>query len=166
MSNNFQSKLETGLSKVQGGLEQGKQKLQIVQEINRLRKEINESSVKKTKVLLEVGQVTYKKMRNGEIVDPQLLSITEQLIAIDQQIYQSNVKVNQLNSRNSDDQGKVCPSCQTTNSVDANFCGGCGGKIEADIKVEISGEATCQKCEEAIPEVANFCPCCGSKVAG
>ncbi|WP_010676979.1 hypothetical protein [Bacillus timonensis] len=35
---NLQAKLGEGLSKFQGGIEQGKQKLQIVQEISRLKK--------------------------------------------------------------------------------------------------------------------------------
>lgn len=165
MSNQFQSKLETGLSKVQGGLEQGRQKLQVVQEINRLKKEIQEASVKKSNVLLEVGQATYAKIRNGEIEDPALLTITGQLIALDQQIYQSTMKISQLNSRNQEGQGKVCTTCQTSNGVDAKFCGGCGGKIDAEVKVELSVDATCDKCEESIPASAHFCPCCGSKVA-
>lgn len=44
---NLQSKLGEGLSKFQGGIEQGKQKLQVVQEINRLKKEISDASSKK-----------------------------------------------------------------------------------------------------------------------
>ncbi|WP_169891047.1 zinc ribbon domain-containing protein [Litchfieldia alkalitelluris] len=166
MSNNLQSKLGEGLSKFQGGIEQGKQKLQLVQEINRLKKEINEVSGKKAKVLLEVGQATYNKIRQGEITDPELVELTEKLVGFDHNIYQSRKKVAELNSTSDNQGGITCPSCQTVNSNDAKFCGGCGAKVEAAATVlSVEGEP-CVKCEESIPHDANFCPCCGTKVVG
>ncbi|MEH7386558.1 zinc ribbon domain-containing protein [Bacillus sp. JJ1521] len=160
---NLQSKLGEGLSKFQDGIEQGKQKLQVVQEISRLKKEINEASTKKSMVLLEVGQATYQKIRNGEITDPELVELTVKLVGFDHHIYQANKKVAELNSRSADSNSIICSICQTPNSVDAKFCGGCGAKVEVATKVVLSGEETCVICEEAMPVDANFCPCCGTK---
>lgn len=49
MSNNFQNIIGEGLSKLQGGIEQGKQKLQTAQEINELNKHANDLNQKKVK---------------------------------------------------------------------------------------------------------------------
>lgn len=165
MSNNLQSKLGEGLSKFQGGIEQGKQKLQLVQEINCLKKEINEASMRKAKVLLEAGQVTYSKIRQGEITDPELVGFTEKLVALDREIYEARKLVNELNTKNNGQNGVTCSSCQTVNSEDAKFCGGCGAKVEAAAKVEVTDGVSCVKCEEIIPQSANFCHCCGTKAA-
>lgn len=164
MSNNLQSKLGEGLSKFQGGIEQGKQKLQLVQEMNRLKKEMNEASMRKAKVLLEVGQLTYSKIRQGEILDSELAEITEKLVGIDREIYESRKMANELQSKSSQN-GITCSSCQTVNSEDAKFCGGCGEKVEAAVNMEVAEGINCVMCEETIPESANFCHCCGTKVA-
>lgn len=118
---------------------------------------------KKSMALLEVGQVAYQKIRNGEITDPELIELTVKLVGFDYHIYQANKKVEELNSRSGNSNSIICTSCQTPNSMDAKFCGGCGAKVEIVEKVELIGEETCAKCEEAIPVDANFCPCCGTK---
>jgi len=55
----LQTKLGNGMNKLQEGIEQGKIKLQVAQEIAQLKKEIQVQLHKKTEVLLEVGQQIY-----------------------------------------------------------------------------------------------------------
>lgn len=164
LSNNLQSKLGEGLSRVQGGIEQGKLKLQVVQEISKLKKEINETSMKKSKILLELGQSTYKKIRNGEIVDSELSELTRGIVGLDHIVYQSSKKISELHQTNNDSDILTCSSCQTPNAVDAKFCGGCGAKMEKEPEADASSGISCVNCDEVLSEAANFCHCCGTKV--
>ncbi|KAA0548383.1 zinc ribbon domain-containing protein [Bacillus sp. BGMRC 2118] len=164
MSSNLQSKLGEGLSKFQGGIEQGKQKLQIAQEVSRLKKEMNDTSTRKSKVLLEVGQAAYKKIRNGEITDPELIELTTKLVGYDSTIYQSITKITELQLSTDHNQEMICPSCQTANDEHAKFCGSCGEKILVEKLVDTEESEHCVKCEQSIPLDAHFCPCCGNKV--
>lgn len=164
MSNQLHSKLGEGLFKVQGGIEQGKQKLQVSQEVSRLKREVSEASTAKSKILLEVGQLTYKKMRTGEVNDEELKGVTNRLLSLDHTIYQATFKIHELNAREGTDNGITCPNCEMENDEHAKFCGGCGDRIEKKVVSEEVDFAHCDTCEEAIPKSSNFCPCCGMKV--
>lgn len=164
MSTNLQSKLGEGLSKFQGGIEQGKLKLQTVQEINKVKKEIHDVSVKKSKILLETGQKVYMKIRNLEIQDPELMELTSKLTELDQAIYEGSKKIAELSSR-PDQGGTICPSCQTPNEMDAKFCGGCGAKVEKAVEMESDSSEACVSCSELVSPDANYCHCCGTKVS-
>ncbi|MBJ3788648.1 zinc ribbon domain-containing protein, partial [Bacillus sp. OA1] len=52
----LQTKLGSGMNKLQEGIEQGKMKLQVAQEIAQLKKGMQVQMQKKAGVLLEVGQ--------------------------------------------------------------------------------------------------------------
>ncbi|WP_417898812.1 zinc ribbon domain-containing protein [Bacillus haimaensis] len=160
MANDLQSKLGEGLSKVQGGIEQGKQKLQIAQEIGRLKKSIAENSQKKSKILLEAGQVTYRKLRAGQIQDADLAQISEAIIGLDKQMYVATRQIAELSKTTQN--GVVC-SCGTMNGMNDKFCGGCGAKMEQPAEIDLSTASSCSQCEEIVPVGANFCPCCGSR---
>jgi hypothetical protein len=160
LANDLQSKLGEGLSKVQGGIEQGKQRLQIAQEINKLKKSIAESSQKKSKILLEVGQLTYRKMRTGELQDADLLHMSNNIIDLDKQMYMATTQIAELSKTTQN--GVLC-SCGTMNGMNDKFCGGCGAKIEQPAEIDLSTASSCSQCEEIVPVGANFCPCCGSR---
>jgi DNA repair exonuclease SbcCD ATPase subunit len=165
LSTNLQSKLGEGLSKFQGGIEQGKLKLQTVQEINKIKKEMHDVSVKKTKILLEAGQNVYKKIRNHELQDAELMELTSKLTELDHTIYEASKKISEL--KNSSDQHViVCPSCHTPNEPNAKFCGGCGSKVEKAGDLEGESGKACASCSEPVSLEANYCHCCGTKVAG
>lgn len=163
MSTNLQSKLGEGLSKFQGGIEQGKLKLQTVQEINKIKKEMHDVSVKKSKILLEVGQSAYKKIRNSELQDQELMELTAKLTELDHSIYEAARKIAELKS-SPDQNGIVCPSCSTPNEPDAKFCGGCGSKVEKANELESDSGKACAGCSEPVSLEANYCHCCGTKV--
>jgi ribosomal protein L40E len=164
LSTNLQSKLGEGLSKFQGGIEQGKLKLQTVQEINKVKKEIHDVSVKKSKILLETGQKVYMKIRNRELQDPELMELTSKLTELDQAIFEGSKKIAELSSR-PDQEGAICPSCQTPNEMDAKFCGGCGAKVEKAAEAESDSGEVCASCSERVSPDANYCHCCGTKVS-
>jgi hypothetical protein len=165
LSSNLQSKLGEGLSKFQGGIEQGKLKLQTVQEINKLKKDIHDTSVKKSKTLLELGQKVYKKIRIGEIQDQELLDLTSTLVDMDHVIYKTSRKVNELSSQPGQENAIICPACETPNDLDSKFCGGCGVKVEQGVEIEPESTNGCLHCGEQISPVANYCHCCGKKVS-
>ena len=165
MSTNLQSKLGEGLSKFQGGIEQGKLKLQTVQEVNKLKKDIHDTSIQKSKILLELGQKVYKKIRIGEIQDHELIELTSTLVEMDHRIYSTSKRVSELSSQNSQDQDIICPACETANDLDSKYCGGCGIKVEKAIEIKPESTSGCMHCGEHITGDAKYCHCCGKKVA-
>ncbi|NQD65608.1 zinc ribbon domain-containing protein [Bacillus haikouensis] len=164
MSTNLQSKLGEGLSKFQGGIEQGKLKLQTVQEINKIKKEIHDVSVKKSKILLEVGQKVYKKIRNQELHDQELIELTSKLTELDHALYGGSRKISELKSH-PDQNVTICTSCETPNELDAKFCGGCGAKVEKAIEPVAGAGYACASCSEPLTADAHYCHCCGTKVS-
>jgi NADH pyrophosphatase NudC (nudix superfamily) len=164
LSTNLQSKLGEGLSKFQGGIEQGKLKLQTVQEINKIKKEMHEASVKKSKILLEAGQKAYKKIRNHELQDEELVELTSKLTELDHAIYEGAKKISGLKS-NPDQNVTICASCETPNESDAKFCGGCGAKVEKAAEPVAGAVDACTSCNEPLTPDAHYCHCCGTKAA-
>ena len=87
LSNDLQSRLGEGVSMLKGGIEQRKQKLQNVQELNRLKRSVEENSIKKSQILLELGRLTYRKIREGQINDPDLVKQSSNLVSLDKLMY-------------------------------------------------------------------------------
>ncbi|WP_078593743.1 zinc ribbon domain-containing protein [Evansella clarkii] len=162
MSNDLQSKIGEGLSKFQGGIEQGKQKLHTTKEINRLKKIVQESALKKSEALIELGQLTYQKLRTGEITDSEFSKTAEGLTELDKEMYSANQNIAALSQSGTEGQ-VICTSCSAANGPDDKFCGGCGSKLEKESNQE-SAAGSCTACETTYPATANFCPCCGKKV--
>jgi hypothetical protein len=156
--------LGEGLSKFQGGIEQGKLKLQTVQEINKIKKEMHDVSVKKSKILLEVGQKVYKKIRNQELHDQELIELTSKLTELDHALYGGSRKILELKSH-PDQNVTICTSCETPNELDAKFCGGCGAKVEKAIEPAAGAGDACASCSEPLTADAHYCHCCGTKVS-
>lgn len=161
MSNQLPSKLGEGLSKIQGGFEQGKQKLQVVQEVTKLKRSVNELSVEKSKVLISLGQLTYYKLRNGELVDKELQELSTSIMNLDRESYQISKKITELSTSNSDQ--LICNHCGTANGLNDKFCGGCGKKVELKMEIDISTASDCMACGQLVPDEANYCPCCGMR---
>ncbi|MEK4439095.1 zinc ribbon domain-containing protein [Paenibacillus sp. FSL K6-2862] len=163
MSNNFQNIIGEGLSKLQGGIEQGKQKLQTAQEINELNKHANDLNQKKSKILLDLGQLAYYKIRTGQISDIEMTELTKDVLQLDQQIYGSLRQLSQLN--NSKQQGTTCEKCgNLTDGID-KYCGSCGSKVEVQQVIVNQGDLECLSCGELAPLNANHCPCCGMRMS-
>lgn len=160
----LQAKLGGGLNKLQGSIQQGKQKLQNVQEIMQLKRVIQESATKRAEYIAQLGESVYLKMRKGEIQDEALSSLVSDIAEYDIKMFQAQVAVEQLSEQPS--AGYACPSCNGLISEHDKFCGSCGTPVEkVTVKAEVE-KTPCPTCEVEIPVTANFCNCCGTKVAG
>lgn len=73
----LQAKFGNGMNKLQEGIEQGKMKLQVAQEVAQLKKITQEKLQAKTEILLELGQTTYMQLRNDEVRIEVLKGIVE-----------------------------------------------------------------------------------------
>ena len=160
----LQTKLGGGLNMLQGSLQQGKQKLQLAQEISQQKKLINENAEKKAELLLKMGELVYKKIRTAELSDPQLDAFAKDIIQYDQRIYQSQQTLVQLNFTSQ--QGKNCNSCGGPITADDKFCGSCGQKVEQPQAAANVETAACPVCEAEVPAHAAFCICCGNQKVG
>ncbi|MGH1026678.1 zinc ribbon domain-containing protein, partial [Bacillus paranthracis] len=83
----LQSKFGSGMNKLQEGIEQGKMKLQVAQEVAQLKKITQEKLQAKTEILLELGQMAYMQLRNDEVRVDVLKNIIEPVQELDVAIY-------------------------------------------------------------------------------
>lgn len=162
LGNDLQSRLGEGLSKVQGGIEQGKLKLQVLQDINMFKKAVGDASVRKSMLLIEMGQMTYGRLRSndGPEEDRKVVTMAQEIVELDKKIYAASKRIRELSQPVSN--GVSCP-CGAVNGETDNFCGGCGKQIDRAPVLDESNMCICTSCDSSIPLEANFCPCCGSK---
>ncbi|WLR61368.1 zinc ribbon domain-containing protein [Guptibacillus hwajinpoensis] len=156
----LQTKIGGGLSKLQDGLQHGKNKLQTAQEVSQLKKNASDAATNRSKIISQLGELTYRLIRKGEIQQPELNEQAERLLQYDLELYQANRALeSQLQKEPG---GDVCECGAAVNEEDT-FCGSCGNRVqltEAPIPVPT---VQCTTCKEEIPETASFCGCCGSK---
>jgi hypothetical protein len=160
----LQSKLGGGLNRIQDSLQQGKQKLHTVQEMNQYKRVIQESSEKRAEIIIKLGEVVYKKIRSGEIEDADFKTIIQDVIKLDQLVYRAEVELEKLQEKSINNFS--CPSCNTPILPGDKFCGACGSKVEEAKGEENVEKAPCPACEEQVPVHATFCGCCGNHLAG
>lgn len=160
MSSSWKEKMEEGLSKVQGGIDQGKQKIQTTQESMKIKREIQEQSRLKAEALLKLGQLTYKKLREGSVHDRDLQDASAEIVQQDTFIFQKNKELAVLNEQSTE--VAVCGTCQKENDANAAFCGGCGAEMKKQDQPLATAVTPCPTCKTDMPDGANFCPCCGT----
>ena len=160
---NFQSKLGDGLSKIQGGVEQSKAKLQTAQEVSRLRKTLREQSEQKSRHLLELGQLAHLWIREGRIQDPDAVETIAKVKELDVVIFNTMKRINALNEQEAGPQACQCGAPLTEAD---KFCGACGTRVNVEIKVQEEEPVECLSCGEQVPASAHYCGCCGTKMAG
>lgn len=162
--NELQDKLGSGLNKIQDSLQTNKQKLQNAQTINQYKRSMQEASIKRNEILLQLGEEVYKKLRKNEISSSdELTKKMTSIMELDRTIYKSQQSISELNTKS--DAQFACNSCGSPVTSEDKFCGGCGARVElpkSDVNVETSA---CPACEEQIPLNASFCNCCGLKTS-
>ncbi|MCM3568997.1 zinc ribbon domain-containing protein [Neobacillus mesonae] len=159
----LQTKLGGGLNKIQDSFQQGKQKLQTVQEMSQFKKEIQDISESRSSLILRLGEEAYRKIRTGELQDSKLREFTADIAKLDSQIYQAQKALDSLNQKGAT---KTCSNCGGTIDREDKFCGFCGQKQETPASSNDQTELiSCPACEEQIPANGSFCPCCGSRLA-
>lgn len=118
--------------------------------------EIENAERKKANLLLNMGIMTYEKIRNEKIVDESFDNICDELLEVDKLIYNNNIKINKLEETSKD----IICECGNILNSENNFCGICGKKIE--IKNPYYNE--CKKCNTLNEDDSIYCICCGSKL--
>ncbi|WP_459501884.1 zinc ribbon domain-containing protein [Bacillus sp. C1] len=159
----LQTKLGSGMNKLQEGIEQGKMKLQVAQEIAQLKKEIQVQIQKKTEVLVELGQKVYVQLRDTGVQEAELQSLITPIQDFDVAIYQARKRIVELQKQQGE---KAICECGGALSISDKFCGSCG-KPNPMLRVESSVEKiACLSCNEHITKDSIFCPVCGTKQGG
>lgn len=156
----LQTKLGSGMNKLQEGFEQGKMKLQAAQEIAQLKKEIQVQLQKKTEVLLDLGQKVYVQLRDTGVKEEELKQLVVPIQHFDVAIYQARKRIVELQKQQGD---KMTCECGGPLAFNDKFCGTCG-KPNPMLVVESDVDTTaCSSCHEDIATNSIFCPVCGMK---
>ena len=154
----FQNKVGGGLNKIQGSLQQGKQKLQTVQEISQIEQTLSSLRQKRQELIVLMGNKVHKKVRLNELNDADFTEISTNIETLDKKIYHQAKAVEELKATN--ENMYICTSCNSEITPSDKFCGSCGTPVIIPITIE-EVLKTCKECEENIPNSASFCPCCG-----
>lgn len=159
----LQTKLGSGMNKLQEGIEQGKMKLQVAQEIAQLKKEMQVQMQKKAEVLLEIGQRVYVQLRGNGVDEASLKEMIAPVQEFDVAIYQARKRIVELQKQQGE---KATCECGGPLSINDKFCGSCG-KPNPMLAIENEGETTnCISCNEHIDQNSTYCPVCGIKQSG
>lgn len=156
----LQTKLGSGMNKLQEGIEQGKMKLQVVQEIAQLKKEVQDQLHKKTEILLELGQQTYVQLRGSGVKEEQLQQLVAPIQHFDIAVYQARKRIAELQKQQGE---KGTCECGSSLSLTDKFCGTCGKPNSMMIVEKHIETVACASCNEQIAKSAIFCPVCGIK---
>ncbi|MDE3840202.1 zinc ribbon domain-containing protein [Bacillus methanolicus] len=158
----IQTKLGEGLNMLQGSLQQGKQKLQIAQEISQLKKSLQETIDQRANLIIKIGEQVYKMLRMSSLHDDTLTEMAQPLLDLDKQIYQIRQSLEELNKTTAN--GNACSNCRSPVSENDRFCGSCGSKIAAMNTADNEERIQCGTCSATVPATAQFCGCCGVKI--
>lgn len=148
-------KIGSGINKIQGSLQSS-------QAVSMHKKAIQEAGLKRSEILIQLGEELYKKYRNGEFESSELGKKVEALKEFDRKIYEAKQAIAKLQAESTDHH---CPNCGVKVTVDDKFCGSCGTKLELYTQEEVTETKVCSSCEEEIPFDAAFCSCCGTKLS-
>ncbi len=155
----MQNTIENGISKIEKGFEQGKNKMDSRKEISQLNKKLNELNSRKQQSLQELGSMVYNLVSKGLIENEEIKEKCNNIAGYQHLIYENKKEVENIKILK---EGFKC-ECGNTLYSDDKFCGNCGKKVE--IQEEEVTYITCRRCETEINEEANFCPCCGIKLS-
>ncbi|MCR8747075.1 zinc ribbon domain-containing protein [Romboutsia lituseburensis] len=155
---NLREKFDKKFSKVQDGIDKGREKIEIVKEKSTLSDEMNNYELKKTNLLLEMGELLYTKLRNGTAMDNDFDDYKSQIIDIDKHIYEISMKIKEIETLKND---TIC-ECGSILNPNAKFCAECGKKIEIE-EVQVK-YLICHRCNSEVDLDSNYCSCCGFKI--
>ena len=128
----------------------------IENEKNDIYKEIEIAKTKKANLLLDIGIMTYEKIRNEIIIDDSFDNICNEILEIDKLIYNNNLRIKTLEEKSRE---LVC-ECGSVLNSENKFCGTCGKKVE----IEENYLTECIRCNSLNEEDSVYCACCGIKL--
>ncbi len=157
----IQGKIEGTVSKLQSGLEDGRSKIQVAQEVSKHRKASKEASEEKAVLLFRLGEVAYRKVRSGEIPTTDFEVFIEKIIIKDKEIFDNQKVIETLS--NSQKSELLCSNCGANVLQHDKFCGSCGAKVEVEKETESLALTECQTCSTQITTNSTYCPSCGTR---
>ncbi|MCL2406057.1 MAG: hypothetical protein FWC92_11020 [Defluviitaleaceae bacterium] len=102
--------------------------------------------------LVEMGKRAHMLVREGQMGDPELITLSDQLTWLD-------AETNAHMGRRAPVRGDgICPQCNM--GFEGSYCGGCGLNIDEFFSRPIS---TCEKCGFVVNADDAYCGVCGSK---
>ena len=128
---------------------------EIIREIDRLNKSIEDTSLRKEEVLLDLGIFIYQKVREGLLNNNEINEKCKPIIGFDHVIYDAKLKVELKKQME-----PIKCSCGATLKPEDRFCGKCGQKV--DIPVDNKEYIECEICLSPIDKYSKYCPCCGT----
>jgi len=105
----------------------------------------------KIQKLVEMGKRVHLLARGGQLRDPELVALSDQLVGLDAQ---ANAHLGKYPPKRGDG---VCPRCNTP--FEGVFCGGCGLNIDEYFSQPMH---TCDVCGLVVEASDIFCGICGS----
>ncbi len=157
----IQEKIEGTVSKFQSGLEDGKSKIQVAQEISKHKKTSKEASEEKAMLLFRLGEVAYRKLRDGEIPTTDFEVFIEKIIKKDKEIFDNQKAIESLS--NSQKPESLCSNCGAKVLQHDKFCGSCGTKVEVEKETDPLTLTECHSCSTQITISSTYCPSCGTR---
>ena len=155
----LENSIGVGISKAQGKLDELKVKGEISQEVSALTKSTEEINFRKTKSLIELGELVYQNVREKKETNQEIIDACQCLIGFDYLIYKNNKEIANLQKS---EQGTLCECGEYYFTKDDLFCSHCGNPVNK--VVETVNTLTCETCHTDIDINLNYCPCCGIKI--
>lgn len=157
---NLGSKFQKGFSNVQKGIEDGKNKIQTSQEVLALKEEVRVFEEKRSSIIIDLGELTYKRIRENQIKEEALNNIALEILGLDKEIF-SLLQIIEEKSKKEKDLQCECGSELTASD---RFCKECGKKVELAVKKQSLHMVICERCQTENTAENNYCNCCGLKI--
>lgn len=118
---------------------------------------IKDAEYKKSLLLIDMGSLTYQKIRENIIIDKDFDTICTEILELDKIIYNNNKELENINKIN------TISYCECGNKMKKGdkFCSICGKKSDELIETET---IECEFCNQHIELDSIYCVCCGNKV--
>nr|UWI48796.1 zinc ribbon domain-containing protein [Clostridioides difficile] len=158
MEENNKKTVDDKFSKVKKRFGNGKFKIELYKEKSKINREIDDIQEKKSKLFLEMGMLTYQKIRENSIDDECFDKFCDELLGLDKIIYEKNMEINDMEIA----ENNVTCECGYVGNINDKYCAECGRKFELDN--DYDDFIVCGYCESEIDSESEFCPCCGRKI--
>jgi wobble nucleotide-excising tRNase len=115
-----------------------------------------------------LGEIVWEMYIAGQVTDPRLIVVCQQVQAVNQEIAGQETAIEQIKQEQPPEPPK-CPACGRELSANDTFCPGCGAKITpalAQPAVTPVGVANriCPNCGRSVRSSAAFCSGCGTRM--
>lgn len=120
--------------------------------------DINTLLAEKDAVLISLGKMLHKLIRDGSVNDDSCRVLSDRIAQIDEEIAR-------LSGKSLPVQGSgICPICKMALPAPmSKFCGACGANV---VEFYEKFTATCEKCGQVTSSEAAYCGICGEKRSG